>query len=119
MVRTFRKVYGTCLLFFVSARTNKRHHHLPRLAVVWVVGYSEPGLPTDTSAHVRSHTHNTDTESVLFIGTQFSNFYTAVDITPPFGLWNQVFHYYSMFYLAESARLIVPAGKRSRSRQFS
>jgi hypothetical protein len=27
MVRTFLKVYGTWLLFFVSARTNKRHHH--------------------------------------------------------------------------------------------
>jgi len=27
MVRTFLKVYGACLLFFVSARTNKRHQH--------------------------------------------------------------------------------------------
>jgi hypothetical protein len=27
MVRTFLKVYGARLLFFVSARTNKRHHH--------------------------------------------------------------------------------------------
>jgi hypothetical protein len=28
MVRTFLKVYGARLLLFVSARTNKRHHHL-------------------------------------------------------------------------------------------
>jgi hypothetical protein len=28
MVRTFLKVYGAWLLFFVSARTNKRHNHL-------------------------------------------------------------------------------------------
>ena len=27
-VRVFLKVYGAWLLFFVSARTNKRHHHL-------------------------------------------------------------------------------------------
>ena len=30
MVRTFLKVYGDWLLFFVSARTNKRHHHQAR-----------------------------------------------------------------------------------------
>ena len=28
MVRTFLKVYGAWLLFFVSARTNERQHHL-------------------------------------------------------------------------------------------
>jgi hypothetical protein len=28
MVRTFLKVYGAWRLFFVSARTKKRHHHL-------------------------------------------------------------------------------------------
>jgi hypothetical protein len=27
MVRTFLKVYGAGLLFFVSAGTDKRHHH--------------------------------------------------------------------------------------------
>ena len=27
MVRTFLKIYGAWLLFFVSVRTNKRHHH--------------------------------------------------------------------------------------------
>jgi hypothetical protein len=33
MVRTFPKVYGSWLLFFVSARTNKRrHHHHQRVA---------------------------------------------------------------------------------------
>jgi 1-acyl-sn-glycerol-3-phosphate acyltransferase len=41
MVRTcsaFLKVYGDWLLFFVSGRTNKRHHHLqgPRLFFVFI-----------------------------------------------------------------------------------
>jgi len=31
LVRTFLKVYGAWLLFFLSARTNKRHHHLEAL----------------------------------------------------------------------------------------
>jgi hypothetical protein len=61
MVRTFLKVYGVRLLFFVSARTNKRHHH------------EKKPIPTQALR-----------ESVLFIGTQFSNLYTAVD-TPARG----------------------------------
>jgi hypothetical protein len=32
MVRTFLKVHGAWLLFFVSARKNKRHHHQVSLA---------------------------------------------------------------------------------------
>jgi hypothetical protein len=43
MVRTFLKVYnihGARLLFFVSARTNKRHHHHPlTLHTVLVLGH--------------------------------------------------------------------------------
>jgi hypothetical protein len=47
MVRTFLKVYGAWILFFVSGRANKRHYHEQQLHDGWIV--SATRTPTSSA----------------------------------------------------------------------